>query len=248
MPTNFFNLPRELRDQVYYELWECTPCIKIAGSCDWSRVCACYTVKARKADGMPLWLLTCKQVLTEATEEFKIKGIWVIDADMTPELASIQSLPSRGEVQRLEFITEDVVYRSRHSAFGSESALATTHYVLGPGDLSYLASALNFFEKSGNMREFSIQCCICSDEGEDDDVLEVDLSGINGARLVNIHLKTFYVIVHQCWLELSEALKESCFNEVKKLGISAVGADVTPIMKEDRTEIKFIVNHPRISG
>jgi hypothetical protein len=29
MPTNFFDLPRELRDQVYYELWEYTPRIRI---------------------------------------------------------------------------------------------------------------------------------------------------------------------------------------------------------------------------
>jgi hypothetical protein len=256
MPTNFFDLPRELRDQTYYELWECTPCIKIypniqsnaPNNCnDWDIISACHTANARQAgthgetDGMPLWLLTCKQVLTEAIEEFKFKGVWVVDARTSLDLAGIRSLLSPGEAQRLEFIADERLNESWLSE--SESSYEPTSE-----DLNSLAHVLQFIEGTGNTKELSIQCMICRDFDDVDVGVKLDLARIDGAALANCRLTKLIFILDHCCDEPSAAIKDSFAGEVRKLGMLAMGTDVVPVIEAHREKIKFTVTRPHGAG
>jgi hypothetical protein len=255
-PTNFFDLPRELRDQVYYELWECILCIKIhpnidsnaPNNCDdWAIISACHTVAARRAgrhgktDGMPLWLLTCKQVLTEAIEEFRFKGVWVVDARTSPDLAGIRSLLSPGEAQRLEFITDEPLNESWLSLSGSS-------YNPSSEDLNYLTFALQCIEKTGNAKELSIHCLICVDFDGVDVGSELDLAGIDGDALGNCRLTKLTFVLDHCCYNPNAAIKESFSGEVRKLGILARGTDVAPVMEAHREGIKLTVTRPHDAG
>jgi hypothetical protein len=115
---------------------------------------------------------------------------------------------------------------------------------MAPDDVDHLAHALQFIEKAGNAKEFSIQCSICSPKEPD-----VNLAGISGATLPNCNLK-FTISIGYCCGMISAALKGRCSGEVKKLDFLAMAADVAPVVEEaeDRDEVSFTVTRPHSSS
>ena len=77
MPTGFFDLPQELRDQIYQELWRGESIVGLYGH---NRVTFSSTARSDKIwpeklslfmlpealPMLPQWLLTCKSILAEA--------------------------------------------------------------------------------------------------------------------------------------------------------------------------------------
>ncbi|KAF2790725.1 hypothetical protein K505DRAFT_327376 [Melanomma pulvis-pyrius CBS 109.77] len=106
----FSKLPRELRDYIYDELWKDTPCLQSRRS--GSTTVAVYKVKGaesfdRRAQDLPIWLLTSKLILEEAMEQFHRCSEWSTRAGvygqsglfmprslLIPTTASMLSLPT----------------------------------------------------------------------------------------------------------------------------------------------------------
>jgi hypothetical protein len=189
---------------------------------------------SEKTDRMPLWLLTCKQLLAEAVEEFNFEGIWVFRAEMSPHLMDIRSLLSPGEAQRLGFVSV-----LDHDTFSA----ADSSYKMILEDEDHLAYALQFIEKAGNAKELSIQYLICSFNEFD-----ANLAGINRATLANYRVEKFTVSLDYCCGKPIAAFKGRCSGEVKKLGSLVMAADVAPVVEEDGNEVKFTVTRPRSSS
>jgi hypothetical protein len=83
MPTNLLDLPLELRNHVYHELWKHTPRLNVVETSKYGSVFAKRThddiiISNRNAVSLPQWLFACKKILSEALEEFKLKGEWII--------------------------------------------------------------------------------------------------------------------------------------------------------------------------
>jgi hypothetical protein len=78
MPTSFFDLPRELRDQVYDLAWQDNNDIRFSAKAGGIEVEATYprgmSLDPKSAQGLPLWLLTNKATLKEGLEQFQREG------------------------------------------------------------------------------------------------------------------------------------------------------------------------------
>jgi len=85
MPT-FFDLPRELRDEIYHQVWLNTPIIKLCfGECCWS---AWYDRSVSfnwplSAPGLLLWLRSNKDFLAEGVAAFHRKGVLALHENLT---------------------------------------------------------------------------------------------------------------------------------------------------------------------
>ena len=66
MPPSFLDLPREIRDNVYDALWTATPKIALLDHPSMGRIVACYKSQIYPETALPTWLLTNKQILSEA--------------------------------------------------------------------------------------------------------------------------------------------------------------------------------------
>ena len=186
---------------------------------------------------MPLWLLTCKQILKEAVEEFAFGGIWDFEADAIPPLEELQSLLSPAEARRLLFNFEVCFGQRAPSTSGTPS----TNYAPFPEEIAHFAQLLRYVGKLGIAQELTIRLVICPDL---DNVQGMDLSEL-GAAIDNTRLAKFSAIVHQCCSRrVCDSLRESCAGEVKKLGALAMGVVVAPVLEEDGDDIKFTINRP----
>lgn len=104
--ATFFDLSLELRDKVYHYLWLETPMIEPRNTGDglstefWYRAdsvtfdtCVDRTPNA-DADPLPLWLLTCRQMLEEGTKHFHRHGVSALTCTVPkePRLARVIEL------------------------------------------------------------------------------------------------------------------------------------------------------------
>ncbi|KAH6866880.1 hypothetical protein BKA58DRAFT_213749 [Alternaria rosae] len=79
MPTDFFDLPPELRNEVYNILWEDTPVFeKYYDAWNnvivWSSKDTCSGGLTLRNTALPSWLLSCKQILQEDVAEFLFRS------------------------------------------------------------------------------------------------------------------------------------------------------------------------------
>jgi hypothetical protein len=96
MPTNFFDLPRELRHQMYHTLWKHTHQISVPYG------------RGKKSYVLPLWLLVCKQVLHEGIEEFQFAGFWMIDSESSRQPIRKPGLLRLAEAHRINMLRTDL--------------------------------------------------------------------------------------------------------------------------------------------
>jgi hypothetical protein len=76
--TGFFTLPQELRDLIYNELWNFTPCLQLTAQASWPSTLelkygAC---NYGSCPGLPKWLLASKAVLREGLHQLFQHVIW----------------------------------------------------------------------------------------------------------------------------------------------------------------------------
>jgi hypothetical protein len=83
--TGFFDLPRELRDEIYHHLWQVRPIVLISTTEPGLRTLAYYDRKYLEEDvywfhdvGPPEWLCTNKQIQEEGFDRSRRKGLWAI--------------------------------------------------------------------------------------------------------------------------------------------------------------------------
>ena len=244
MPTNFLLLPRELRDRVYHALWAHTPGINVHGDKLKGHIAAWQDSYAQRNNALsdlaptPLWLLTCKQILKEAVQEFAFGGIWNFDVDAIPPLQGIQSPLSPAEARRL-LCNFEVCFGQRAP---SMSGVPSTNYAPFPEEIAHFSQLLQYVGKSGSAQELTIRLVICPDL---DDVQGMDLSEL-GAAFTNTHLTKISVTIHQCCSrKVRESLRESCAGEVKKLGALAMGTVTALVLEDNGDDIEFTINHHR---
>ncbi|KAH7072863.1 hypothetical protein BKA63DRAFT_515879 [Paraphoma chrysanthemicola] len=78
MSTNMLDLPLELRNCIYHELWKHTPHLDFMGSSKYGYITAEYSHHGDMSPGLPSWLTASKQVLAEASEQFRTRGKWTV--------------------------------------------------------------------------------------------------------------------------------------------------------------------------
>lgn len=87
--ASFEDLPRELRDMIYHDLWLQTPRICFSGLF-WDNLT--YDHGSASQCGLPRWLLTNKSIFQEGLKQLFVKAIWSCRGKF--DLKTVQECPS----------------------------------------------------------------------------------------------------------------------------------------------------------
>ncbi|KAJ8115944.1 hypothetical protein OPT61_g2529 [Boeremia exigua] len=223
MPPSFLDLPRELRDQIYDALWLSTPKITLLDHPSMGRIVACYKSQPTPETALPTWLLTNKQILSEATAQMTRHGTWIIrlrseyDAQRTgrvlsPDLARRLTVtlthPLEGPRPRWPHVVQEAV--------------------LSPSkeNIKCLARVLEQVSRSNNARDVRLVLELVREEPH----VRVDLSSMEAASCLRPELQKLEVVVmrEQVYRAYSEGFVETVAAEVKRVGNKVMGSDEDP--------------------
>lgn len=119
---HFFGLPRELRDNIYSELWRLTPTIHLEKSRCYYACGARYSHDPGQdsaSKGLPLWILCSKTLFHEAMEHFNLYARWQLSTNhpIIGHYNGCSRLIGLSHARNLEIKTESRI-RSARSANG----------------------------------------------------------------------------------------------------------------------------------
>ena len=237
MPITFLDLPRELRNLIYQDLWLHTPNIffknGLTEQIHASYACVpddyCYRVAFER---LPVWLPTCKQVFNEAIEEFTRKATWVYH--VYGEGYKATSLPPiyfKLEVRHIEATLVICIMRNTG--------------ILAPLNLGILERTLNHVVPMGNLQEVTL--CMQTMQAmptwksiDIERIDQIDLSEL-GSMLSRMRLRRVNVIWSTGFKHPDvnhPRVLEYCRSAVKELGRMVMGGD-----PEVQEEIRRFVQH-----
>ena len=166
MPTQFFDLPRELRDKVYQLLWFSTPHINliykttIMLTAEYEKPFQRYLFKAYEPYmSPPRWLLTSKAFLKEGVEELNGKATITLRL-RNPGAEYVYSphaiLPPH-MIKQLHILTHPMINDNDDEVnsgdnFDSSQPRAVIHWNLKSGDGPYLNSLLSSLAAAGQTK------------------------------------------------------------------------------------------------
>ncbi|KAH5438126.1 hypothetical protein HBI60_053360 [Parastagonospora nodorum] len=215
MVTTFFDLPLELRNMVYHELWECTPRIAIQNEGLNNTVYAHHTSACcdiGKPSRMPLWLLTSKQMLKEAVGEFQLNARWNIALDEEDTFTYEPHILSLLEARYLRVIFFP------HAVMFAGDGLPPASGILFPGGACKTLYALvTQLAARQDIRELTFKMYLGS--YSESDTPDVDISDLALDVLSGGKLNKFTVIITECCAgSMGPAQKSSCEAKFAKLG------------------------------
>ena len=243
MATTFFDLPLELRNMVYHELWECTPWIEVADKGLENpmyayHTSACYDMEEQSR--MPLWLLTNKQMLNEAVDEFQLTARWNVPLDQEDSFTYEPHVLSPLDARYLR-----VVFFPHAAMFAGEGPSLSSG-ILFPTDVcSSLYTLVAQLAAHEAIRELTIQVFLCSDS--ESDTPDVDISDLALDVLSGAKLNKFTVILTECCSDpIDPSQKSSYETKIAKLGKTFMGSSTRITTKDLATktvprEIRFTI-------
>lgn len=223
MPASFLDLPRELRDQIYDTLWCSTPKISLLDHPSMGRVVACYKSLLTPETALPPWLLTNKQILSEATEQMVRHGSWIIrlrseydeqriGAVLSPLLARrlIVTLthPLEGPRPRWPHVVQDATLRPSTE------------------NIACLARVVSQLSSTSTARDVRLVLELVREESN----ARVDLSALEVAGSLQPGLEKLEVVVmrEQIYRAYSAVFVEAVGAEMKRVGNKIMGNDEIP--------------------
>ncbi|KAF2630718.1 hypothetical protein BU25DRAFT_245854 [Macroventuria anomochaeta] len=223
MPISFLDLPRELRDQIYDALWVSTPKISLLDHPSMGRIITCYKSLLTPEAALPLWLLTSKQILSEATEQMIRHGTWTV------------RLRSEYDEQRAGKVLSPVLAR--------RLTVTLTHPLEGPRprwphviqeatlrpskeNVECLARVMSQVSSTNNARDVRLVLELVREEPN----ARIDLSPLEVASCLKPGLQKLEVVVlrEQIYRTYSAAFVETIGAEVKRVGNKVMGSDEDP--------------------
>ncbi|KAF2255349.1 hypothetical protein BU26DRAFT_154261 [Trematosphaeria pertusa] len=244
--AGFFQLPREIRDMVYHELWKQTPAIDVRGSL----VTAFYRISTNEggdnvsletpATKLPLGLLACKSMLKESLEQFRRNGLWYVHIGSGDPLPRIQSSMRSSHFRELG-ITYGILKYTKNYNPGFRTATFSGHLC----DEHSIDRLSEYFSASTTIEKLALQVYLCYPDIEKSQLspyfcrIKVDLSVLDGLKKGFSHLTAFEIVVME-FVDLfipRQCLEKPLVEEVMRLGRKVMGKGVlSTVQKTPITE------------
>lgn len=235
MPISFLDLPRELRDNVYDILWTQTPKITLLDHPSMGRIVACYKSLLTPETALPTWLITNKQILSEATEQMTRHGTWIV------------RLRSEYDAQRVGMVLSPALAR--------RLTVTLTHPLEGPRprwphvvqeaklrpskeNIECLARVMSQVSKTNNARDVRLVLELVREEPAS----RIDLSPLEAASCLRPGLQKLEVVVmrEQIYRAYSAEFVDAVGAEVKRVGNAVMGNDEDPRASDFFQERGFV--------
>ncbi|KAF9692387.1 hypothetical protein EKO04_009413 [Ascochyta lentis] len=223
MPTSFLELPRELRDQIYDSLWTFTPKISLLDHPSMGRIVACYKSLLTPETTLPTWLLTNKQVLTEATAQMVRHGTWIVRLRSEYDEQHVGGVLSPLLARRLTVTLTHPLEgpRPRWPHVISEPTLRPSKE-----NVACLARVMSQISSTNNAQDVRLVLELVREEPN----ARIDLSPLEAASYLKPGLKKLEVVVmrEQIYRTYSSEFVEAVGAEIKRVGNKIMGNDEDP--------------------
>lgn len=214
MPTNIRDLPLELRNRIYDELWKHTPHLNFRYSSKYGYITAEYFRHGDMSSGLPSWLTASKQVLTEASEQFRVRGKWSVIFGSASSMRCPSILLQNGACNLAVCLTSFMERVPRHP----DGTLTPS-----PQDCTKFAALMKDIAATRTLRELTINATahFYLDNGNPG----FDLSGLHASALKDLrpHLKKLIFDIELCCDDLNDRLKSSLITAIKSVGDEVFG-------------------------
>lgn len=207
MPINILDLPLELRNYIYHELWKHTPCLRIMESSKYGHITAEYSISVGAYYNVPSWLIACKQILAEASEQFRSRGRWAIDFDRNPS-TRCPSILSPVEARSIS------VYFSTLQQRGTTQAGGTI--VPSPRDSAMFTTLVEDIAATRTIRVLTINAT--AHFWPDTKILGFAIPGLRTNALKVLNLEKLIFDIEFCCSDLGDDIKSSFVAGIKVLG------------------------------
>ena len=223
MPPPLLTLPRELRDQIYDSLWTLTPKISLLDHPSQGRIVCSYKSLSVPWTALPSWLLTNKQILSEATEQMIRHGTWIVRLRNEYDASRVGGVLSPVLARRLTVTLTQPLEgpRPRWPHVVQEPVLRPS------GDnVLCLEKVVAQLSVSMRMRELRIVLELVREEQN----ARVDLSALEAAGALRPRLERLEVVIlrEQIYRAYTEGFVEAVGAEVKRAGDMIMGSDEDP--------------------
>ncbi|KAF3005846.1 hypothetical protein E8E13_008770 [Curvularia kusanoi] len=235
MPPSFLNLPRELRDTIYDALWIATPRIRLLDHPSMGRIVACYKSHLYPETALPTWLLTNKQLLSEATAQMIRHGTWIVrlrseydehrvGGVLSPLLARHLTVtlthPLEGPRPRWPHVVQEATLRpSKENTECLERVISQVSRVSNVRDVRFILEQVR-----------------------EEPFSRIDLSTLEVASSLRPALQRMEIVVvrEQVYRAYSAGFVEAVAAEVKRVGNKVMGSDEDPGMSDFIRERGFV--------
>lgn len=229
MPPSFLDLPREIRDNVYDALWTATPKIALLDHPSMGRIVACYKSHIYPETALPTWLLTNKQILSEATAQMVRHGTWIIRLRSEYNEDRVGSVLSPTLARRLTITLTHPLEgpRPRWPHVVQESTLRPSKE--NAECLARLMSQISSM-RTRNARDVRLVLELVREEPAS----RIDLSPLEAASCLRPALQKLEIVVvrEQVYRAYSAGFVEGVASEVKRVGNQVMGSDEDPRMSD----------------
>lgn len=243
MPTSFLELPRELRDQIYDCLWTSTPKISLLDHPSMGRIVACYKSHPTPETLLPTWLLTNKQILTEATDQMIRHGTWIVRLRSEYDPQRVGAILSPVLARRLIITLTHPLEGSRPRWPHVEQEPTLRPSKENTACLSRIVSAVSAHQNALDVR---LVLELVREEGG----ARIDLSPLEAASQFRPGLQRLEVVVmrEQIYRAYSVGFIEAIGAEVKRVGNKIMGSDEDPGVAGILHDRGFVHSFEKVGG
>ena len=233
----FLSLPRELRNQVYDEVWQYTPRLSVLNYPRRDAIVRAFSTAASfsgwysGSTTLPPWVFACEQIYNEAAQQFALKGTWLMELGAVPCLWNLTSPFSPAGAFRLQLNMRPGLF-TRSLPDGCVPCVE---------NLPPLAEFLQYANEKRRALELVIWIKICYTVGVNG---RMDFSRIEHAILPNDVLTTLSMSVNQVFLPIpGNAFQSSCAIAIKRLGTLVMGTVSEPLIEETSQQETIFTVH-----
>ncbi|KAJ4340511.1 hypothetical protein N0V87_002496 [Didymella glomerata] len=243
MPPSLLSLPRELRDQIYDSLWVLTPKISLLDHPSQGRTICSYKSLSTPESALPSWLLTNKQILSEATEQMIRHGTWIVRLRNEYDASRVGSVLSPALARRLTVTLTQPLEGPR-----PRWPHVVREKVLRPSKENVVCLEKVVAQLSASKRAKDLRLVL--ELVREEQSARIDLSSLEVASALRLGLERLEVVVlrEQIYRTYTEEFVEAVGAEVKKIGDTIMGSDEDPTVSGIFQNRGFVYTFEKSSG